>query len=79
MCSLQPFLGGSGSVNQISGKILVGEELQATIDGHWVITFSDQCLKHGFELVFSSSVPLFAALSYIVTETSFLQELQADA
>ncbi|KAM6937467.1 oxysterol-binding protein-related protein 5 isoform 2-T2 [Xenentodon cancila] len=32
---LKPFLGGSCSVNQISGKISVGEELQATIDGHW--------------------------------------------
>ncbi|XP_061577437.1 oxysterol-binding protein-related protein 5 isoform X2 [Cololabis saira] len=32
---LKPFLGGSCSVNQISGKIFVGEELQATVDGHW--------------------------------------------
>lgn len=32
---LKPFLGGSGSVNQISGKIFVGEELAATVDGHW--------------------------------------------
>uniref|UniRef100_A0A8C3B236 Oxysterol-binding protein n=1 Tax=Cyclopterus lumpus TaxID=8103 RepID=A0A8C3B236_CYCLU len=32
---LKPFLGGSCSVNQISGKICVGEELLATIDGHW--------------------------------------------
>uniref|UniRef100_A0A3Q3X1Q3 Oxysterol-binding protein n=1 Tax=Mola mola TaxID=94237 RepID=A0A3Q3X1Q3_MOLML len=32
---LKPFLGGSCSVNQISGKISVGEELMATIDGHW--------------------------------------------
>ncbi|KAM9754122.1 oxysterol-binding protein-related protein 5 isoform 2-T2 [Menidia menidia] len=32
---LKPFLGGSSSVNQISGKIFVGEELLATIDGHW--------------------------------------------
>uniref|UniRef100_A0A673BCA7 Oxysterol-binding protein n=1 Tax=Sphaeramia orbicularis TaxID=375764 RepID=A0A673BCA7_9TELE len=32
---LKPFLGGSGSVNQISGKISVGEEILATVDGHW--------------------------------------------
>lgn len=32
---LKPFLGGSCSVNQISGKIYVGEELLATVDGHW--------------------------------------------
>ncbi|XP_072241607.1 oxysterol-binding protein-related protein 5 isoform X4 [Leuresthes tenuis] len=32
---LKPFLGGSGSVNQISGKIFVGDELLATVDGHW--------------------------------------------
>uniref|UniRef100_A0A3Q3JKK1 Oxysterol-binding protein n=1 Tax=Monopterus albus TaxID=43700 RepID=A0A3Q3JKK1_MONAL len=32
---LKPFLGGSCSVNQINGKIFVGEELVATVDGHW--------------------------------------------
>ncbi|XP_013861037.1 oxysterol-binding protein-related protein 5 isoform X2 [Austrofundulus limnaeus] len=32
---LKPFLGGSGSVNQVSGKIFLGEELMATVDGHW--------------------------------------------
>lgn len=32
---LKPFLGGAGSVNQISGKIVMGDELMATIDGHW--------------------------------------------
>ncbi|XP_035858986.1 oxysterol-binding protein-related protein 5 isoform X2 [Sander lucioperca] len=32
---LKPFLGGSCSVNQISGKIYAGEELLATVDGHW--------------------------------------------
>uniref|UniRef100_A0A3Q1AUN8 Oxysterol-binding protein n=1 Tax=Amphiprion ocellaris TaxID=80972 RepID=A0A3Q1AUN8_AMPOC len=32
---LKPFLGGPCSVNQISGKIFVGEELLATVDGHW--------------------------------------------
>ncbi|KAK7891719.1 hypothetical protein WMY93_023682 [Mugilogobius chulae] len=32
---LKPFLGGSSSVNQISGKIVVEEELVATVDGHW--------------------------------------------
>lgn len=38
LCSLQPFLGGSCSVNQISGKISMGEEVLATVDGHWVRT-----------------------------------------
>ncbi|KAF7224781.1 oxysterol-binding protein-related protein 5 isoform X2 [Nothobranchius furzeri] len=32
---LKPFLGGSASVNLICGKILVGDELMATVDGHW--------------------------------------------
>ncbi|XP_075944931.1 oxysterol-binding protein-related protein 5 [Anarhichas minor] len=32
---LKPFLGGPCSVNQISGKIYVGEELLATVEGHW--------------------------------------------
>ncbi|XP_047249169.1 oxysterol-binding protein-related protein 5 isoform X3 [Girardinichthys multiradiatus] len=32
---LKPFLAYSGSVNQISGKIVMGDELMATIDGHW--------------------------------------------
>ncbi|XP_061773760.1 oxysterol-binding protein-related protein 5 isoform X3 [Nerophis ophidion] len=32
---LKPFLGGSSSVNQISGKIFVADELAATVDGHW--------------------------------------------
>ncbi len=36
---LQPFLGGSCSVNQINGKIFVGEELLATVEGHWVRAF----------------------------------------
>ncbi|XP_007561470.1 oxysterol-binding protein-related protein 5 isoform X1 [Poecilia formosa] len=32
---LKPFLGGTSSVNQISGKIVIEDELLATIDGHW--------------------------------------------
>ncbi|KAM6961162.1 oxysterol-binding protein-related protein 5 isoform 2-T2 [Aplochiton taeniatus] len=32
---LKPFLGGSCSVNQITGKIRMGEEQLATVDGHW--------------------------------------------
>uniref|UniRef100_A0AAR2J2T4 Oxysterol-binding protein n=1 Tax=Pygocentrus nattereri TaxID=42514 RepID=A0AAR2J2T4_PYGNA len=32
---LKPFLGSSCNVNQISGKIRMGEDLLATIDGHW--------------------------------------------
>ncbi|MGH0122819.1 UNVERIFIED_CONTAM: hypothetical protein FKN15_003306 [Acipenser sinensis] len=32
---LKPFLCIGSSVNMISGRILLGDELQATIDGHW--------------------------------------------
>ncbi|RXN14123.1 oxysterol-binding -related 5-like protein [Labeo rohita] len=32
---LKPFLGSSSNVNQISGKIRMGEDVLATVDGHW--------------------------------------------
>ncbi|XP_076861792.1 oxysterol-binding protein-related protein 5 isoform X2 [Brachyhypopomus gauderio] len=32
---LKPFLGSSCNVNQVSGKIRVGEDVLATVDGHW--------------------------------------------
>ncbi|TRY77596.1 hypothetical protein DNTS_024420, partial [Danionella cerebrum] len=32
---LKPFLGSSCNVNQISGKIRMGEDILATVDGHW--------------------------------------------
>ncbi len=32
---LKPFLGGSDSMNAISGKIKLGRETLADIDGHW--------------------------------------------
>uniref|UniRef100_A0A671QJJ0 Oxysterol-binding protein n=1 Tax=Sinocyclocheilus anshuiensis TaxID=1608454 RepID=A0A671QJJ0_9TELE len=32
---LKPFLGSSCNVNQISGKIRIGEDVLATVDGHW--------------------------------------------
>lgn len=32
----QPFLGSSDCVNQISGKIKLGKEVLATLEGHWV-------------------------------------------
>nr|XP_021532705.1 oxysterol-binding protein-related protein 5-like [Aotus nancymaae] len=31
----QPFFGGSTSINQISGKITSGEEVLASLSGHW--------------------------------------------
>lgn len=34
--SSQPFLGSSDSVNQINGKIKLGKEVLATLEGHWV-------------------------------------------
>lgn len=52
LCPMQPFLGGACSVNQISGKICVAEEVVATIDGHWVrkyicLVFSCVSLLYG--------------------------------
>lgn len=38
---LQPFLGSSDSVNQISGKIKLGKEVLATLEGHWVSSSTD--------------------------------------
>ncbi|XP_015719677.1 oxysterol-binding protein-related protein 5 isoform X6 [Coturnix japonica] len=32
---LKPFFGGSGSINQIAGTIKSGEEVLATLEGHW--------------------------------------------
>ncbi|ELW71937.1 Oxysterol-binding protein-related protein 5 [Tupaia chinensis] len=32
---LKPFFGGSASINQISGKIMSGEEVLASLTGHW--------------------------------------------
>ena len=32
---LQPFLGGGEFTNAVSGKIKLGKETLATIDGHW--------------------------------------------
>ncbi|CAG0919492.1 unnamed protein product [Notodromas monacha] len=32
---LKPFLGGNDSVNIVSGKIRIGKDTVATIDGHW--------------------------------------------
>lgn len=32
----QPFLGSSDILNQISGKIKLGKEVLATLEGHWV-------------------------------------------
>lgn len=33
---LQPFLGNNDSVNQISGRIKLGKEVLAVLEGHWV-------------------------------------------
>lgn len=33
----QPFLGSSCNVNQVSGKIRMGEDMLATVEGHWVL------------------------------------------
>ncbi|XP_030070001.1 oxysterol-binding protein-related protein 8 isoform X2 [Microcaecilia unicolor] len=41
---LKPFLGGDNSVNQISGKIKLGKEVLATLEGHWdsAVTINDK-------------------------------------
>lgn len=36
LLTLQPFLGNNDSVNQISGKIKLGKEVLAILEGHWV-------------------------------------------
>lgn len=36
---LKPFLGSSDYVNQISGKLKLGKEVLATLEGHWVSIF----------------------------------------
>jgi len=41
----QPFLGSSDILNQISGKIKLGKEVLATLEGHWVsITVKNQTI-----------------------------------
>uniref|UniRef100_A0A4W5KPY2 Arrestin-like N-terminal domain-containing protein n=1 Tax=Hucho hucho TaxID=62062 RepID=A0A4W5KPY2_9TELE len=39
---LKPFLGNNDSVNQVSGKIKLGKEVLATLEGHWV---SSLCIQ----------------------------------
>lgn len=41
----QPFFGGSTSINQISGKIKCGEEVLATLTGHWVTFDNRSCCQ----------------------------------
>ncbi|MBN3272587.1 OSBL5 protein, partial [Polyodon spathula] len=53
---LKPFLCISSSVNMISGRILLGSELQATIDGHWDGEVF-LCEKSGVRSVFWSPTP----------------------
>ncbi|GCB64243.1 hypothetical protein scyTo_0000255 [Scyliorhinus torazame] len=51
---LKPFLGGSDTVNQITGKITLEDEVQATLEGHWD---RDVCIhekKTGLSVVFWS-------------------------
>uniref|UniRef100_A0A671R3N3 Oxysterol-binding protein n=1 Tax=Sinocyclocheilus anshuiensis TaxID=1608454 RepID=A0A671R3N3_9TELE len=42
---LKPFLGSSCNVNQISGKIRLGEDVLATVDGHWARIIADTYIK----------------------------------
>ncbi|XP_018621109.1 oxysterol-binding protein-related protein 8-like isoform X4 [Scleropages formosus] len=49
---LKPFLGSSDSANQISGKIKLGKEVLATLEGHWdsevFITDKKTCVVETF-------------------------------
>lgn len=66
LCLLKPFLGSSDSVNLISGKIKLGKEVLATLEGHWVrlyCAYTDlsptqtQCVQYGkFEPWFLNKV-----------------------
>ena len=45
--ALQPFLGGGEFTNAVSGKIKLGKETLATIDGHWDSTVMIKEKKSG--------------------------------
>ncbi|XP_077787377.1 oxysterol-binding protein-related protein 5 isoform X2 [Podarcis muralis] len=49
---LKPFFGGSTSINQISGKIKSGEEVLASLDGHWDGEVYINDLKNGSTDIF---------------------------
>ncbi|TFK08652.1 Oxysterol-binding protein-related protein 5 [Platysternon megacephalum] len=49
---LKPFFGGSTSINQISGKIKSGEEVLASLDGHWDGEVYINDLKNGNTEIF---------------------------
>ncbi|XP_075568487.1 oxysterol-binding protein-related protein 5 isoform X2 [Pelecanus crispus] len=49
---LKPFFGGSASINQISGKIKSGEEVLASLNGHWDGEVHINELKNGNAEVF---------------------------
>ena len=44
---MQPFLGGGEFTNAVSGKIKLGKETLATIDGHWDSTVMIKEKKSG--------------------------------
>ena len=46
-CYPQPFLGGGEFTNAVSGKIKLGKETLATIDGHWDSTVMIKEKKSG--------------------------------
>ncbi|XP_072128394.1 oxysterol-binding protein-related protein 5-like isoform X3 [Mobula birostris] len=49
---LKPFLGGNDNVNQITGKISLCEEVQATLQGHWDREVFIQEKKTGIPVTF---------------------------
>ncbi|XP_029437976.1 oxysterol-binding protein-related protein 5 isoform X2 [Rhinatrema bivittatum] len=51
---LKPFFGGSASINQISGKIKSGDEVLASLDGHWDGEVYMNDLKSGTRDIFWS-------------------------
>ncbi|MGH0120167.1 UNVERIFIED_CONTAM: hypothetical protein FKN15_065928 [Acipenser sinensis] len=59
---LKPFLCISSSVNMISGRILLGDELQATIDGHWHESVTTVWLKRGMPVAIPNFGPSLGSL-----------------
>ncbi|XP_036399421.1 oxysterol-binding protein-related protein 5-like isoform X1 [Megalops cyprinoides] len=54
---LKPFLGGSSTVNLISGKIRMGDDVLATIEGHWDGEVFLHEKKTGHQMVLWSPAP----------------------
>lgn len=54
---MQPFLGGTEQTNCISGRLKLGKETLATIDGYWDGTINIKDKRTGEQQVFWSPTP----------------------